>query len=239
MESLLPNMLSDGSKYTDIDADRGLPVLVFPWMELLATRNDGNLCHSHDHENNRQFCPNSLSLMVMFFSGCFPMATRPATRCVSNGDLIFESENCYTRQDPQLIKLVVLSVKKSSVLQNSRDPNSLSLSSSFAPLLLQTTMPLSLLPSSFTPPILPDFHHCNPYFSGNNSPSFLDCQLAFNQLPTGSQLEAWYSLPEEWEPNGLPLVVSEGERVVSKLRLLHFNFMQVAVQLPLTPLENM
>ena len=152
------------------------------------------------------------------------MTTRPAKRCVFYGDLIVESENCYTRQDHQLIKLIMISVKKCCGLYV------LTLSLSFFLYFLSLlhllsikkkrkgkTMPLSVIPSSFTPPVSPDFHHCNTYFAGNNSLSMLDCQLAFNQLPVGSQAEAWYSLPPEWEHAGLPHVVSEGQHFVSKL----------------------
>lgn len=61
------------------------------------------------------------------------------------------------------------------------------------------------------PPIAPDFHHCNEFYSMPIRPSFEDCIQAFNLLPSGRQPEAYYTLPPSWEPNRLPFEVTYGK----------------------------
>lgn len=69
-------------------------------------------------------------------------------------------------------------------------------------------MNVSVVPSSFPAPIAPDFYKCDEYYAFPTNATYEDCQIAFNYLPTGSDLIHWASRYNRDDPHSLPFVVT-------------------------------
>ena len=47
------------------------------------------------------------------------------------------------------------------------------------------------VPSTFTPPVWPDFHACNAFYHSLNRPNVLDCREALRLMLSGSDEQIW------------------------------------------------
>ena len=65
-------------------------------------------------------------------------------------------------------------------------------------------------PSTYPVPIAPDNFICNDHYAYPNPPVRPDCQVAFEQLPTGDGLEPFSYHFSDDDPNRLPIHVAHG-----------------------------
>ena len=65
---------------------------------------------------------------------------------------------------------------------------------------------------SFPAPILPNLESCAAHYAQPHRPTFLDCQFAFMDLPSGSQPIVWSNEGIEGDPYSFPFYRSHGKQ---------------------------
>ena len=72
----------------------------------------------------------------------------------------------------------------------------------------------TFVPSTFPPPVAPDSFTCNDHYAYPKPPVRGDCQVAFEQLPTGDELEPFSYYFSDDDPNQLPIFVAHGMKSI-------------------------